>query len=107
MGKTVITAESNELSSRFDRRFGRAAWFCVYDEKTGTYKFLENENRNANHGAGIKVAELMVELKAEKIISGDFGPKAKELLDKFNIQLVIIQDNTNTTIQEIINRLKS
>jgi len=32
--KTIITSTGNELSSQFDKRFGRAGWFCLYDEDT-------------------------------------------------------------------------
>jgi predicted Fe-Mo cluster-binding NifX family protein len=103
--KTIITSAGNEVTAQFDKRFGRAAWFCLYDGSSHTIEFLENENLNANNGAGTKTAEKMVGLKIAKIISGDFGPKAKELLDKFNIQMVIIQDD-NLTIRDIIERLK-
>ena len=47
----------------------------------------------------------MVELGVKKVISGDFGPKAKDLLDKFKIQMVVIQDDT--TVAEIIEKLKN
>ncbi len=103
MSKTVITSLGNELASQFDKRFGRAEWFCVFDNETKESKFIKNEFVNSNHGAGTQAAELMIELKANRIISGDFGPKAKELLDKLDIQMVIIQDITS--IQEIINRI--
>lgn len=104
MSKTVITSTGKELSSKFDMRFGRAGWYCIYDEKNGESEFFENENVNAGHGAGVKGAEKMIELKVDKVISGDFGPKAKELLDKFNIQMVVIQ-NEDFTVQDIINKL--
>jgi predicted Fe-Mo cluster-binding NifX family protein len=87
-------------------RFGRAAWFCVFDDETKASVFYENEHINANHGAGTKASEKMIELKVSKIISGDFGPKAKELLEKFDIQMVIIQ-NDNTSVQDIIDKLNS
>lgn len=103
MSKTVITSLGNELASQFDKRFGRAEWFCVFDNETKESKFIKNEFVNSNHGAGTQAAELMIELKANRIISGDFGPKAKELLDKLDIQMVIIQDITS--ILEIINRI--
>jgi predicted Fe-Mo cluster-binding NifX family protein len=102
--KTVITSTGDELNSAFDRRFGRAAFFCVYNEENGQVAFVENENANANGGAGTKAAEKMVELGVTKIISGDFGPKAKELLEKFKIQMVIIQGDDDT-VRDIINRL--
>jgi predicted Fe-Mo cluster-binding NifX family protein len=104
--KTVITASGDNLAAAFDKRFGRAAYFCLHDEETGSSEFIENGNMNAGHGAGTKAAEKMVELNVQKIISGDFGPKAKELLEKFNIQMVIIQDD-NLTVQDVINKLKS
>ncbi len=103
--KTVITSSGNELTSPFDKRFGRAAWFCLYDEKTRERTFFENQYMNANSGVGTKAAEKMVEWNAGKVISGDFGPKAKDLLDQFNIQMVIIQDE-DVTVQDIIERLK-
>ena len=106
MSKTVITSTGNTLESKFDRRFGRAAWYCLFDEETENVEFYQNENFSANHGAGTKAAEKMIELNVQKIISGDFGPKAKDILEKFNIQMVIIQDD-NTTLQTIINKLNN
>lgn len=103
--KTVISSSGNNINSAFDRRFGRAAWFCIYDEETGNIEFIQNENMNAQNGAGTKSAQKMVELNVKKVISGDFGPKAKDLLDKFHIQMVILQED-QITIEEIIQRIK-
>ena len=102
--KTLITASDNNTEALFDKRFGRAAWFCVYDEDSKDIEFIENMNVNANNGAGTKAAEKAVELDIKKIISGDFGPKAKDLLTKFQIQMVIIQED-ELTINQIINTL--
>jgi predicted Fe-Mo cluster-binding NifX family protein len=103
--KTVITSEGNGVNSLFDKRFGRAAWFCVLDEETGKTEFFENPNKDAQGGAGTKTVEKMVELGVSKVISGDFGPKAKDLLDKFNIQMVIIQDD-DVTVEDVIRKIK-
>lgn len=104
--KTVITSSENNVSAMFDKRFGRAAWFCLFDNENNKVEFIENENFNANNGAGTKAAESMVEMEVNKIISGDFGPKAKDLLDKFNIQMVILQED-DLTIEDIIQKLKN
>lgn len=103
--KTVITASGNNLKSNFDLRFGRASHFCIYDDATQQTEFIENPNVEATGGAGTKVAEQMVNLSVNRIISGDFGPKAKDLLNQFKIQMVIIQDDSQT-IEEILNKLK-
>jgi predicted Fe-Mo cluster-binding NifX family protein len=103
--KTVITASGNIPTSPFDKRFGRAAWFCLFDDVSGQMEFLENEYANANGGAGTKVAEKMVELGVRKVISGDFGPKAKDLLEKFDIQMVVVQDDL--TVELLLEKLKA
>jgi predicted Fe-Mo cluster-binding NifX family protein len=103
--KTVISSAGNKPSSQFDLRFGRAPWFCLLDETTGQTSFHPNENKEASHGAGTRAAEKAIELGASKVISGDFGPKAKELLEKLNIQMVIISDDTYS-IDDIVQKIK-
>jgi len=103
--KTIITSSGDKLTSNFDLRFGRAQWFCLYDETTGETSFHVNPYLEEGHGTGPKVAQFCFELGAEKIISGDFGPKAKDLLEKLKIQMVII-DNENQSIRNIIKQLK-
>ncbi|MDC1106695.1 NifB/NifX family molybdenum-iron cluster-binding protein [Prolixibacteraceae bacterium] len=102
--KVVITSTSDSLTSTFDRRFGRTAWFCILDTEDDAIRFIPNEHLNASNGAGLKAAEMMGELKVSKVISGDFGPKAKQLLDKLGIQMVVI-DEADSLVQEIIERL--
>jgi len=102
--KTIISSSGNTLSSEFDLRFGRAAWFCLLDDETGNSSFFQNEHSEAQGGAGTKASEFVIEKGATKVISGDFGPKAKELLEKFNVQMVIL-DNAKTTIGEIVKKL--
>jgi len=99
--KTLITSVGNSLESKLDLRFGRAMWFCVYNPETNESEFLENLNVNVNGGAGTKAAETAAELGISKIISGDFGPKAKSLLERLKIQMIIMPDNSKS-IQQII-----
>lgn len=104
--KTIITSTGNTTNSDFDKRFGRAAWFCIYDEESKETSFVENQHLNASNGAGIKAAETVAEYDANKVISGDFGPKAKDLLDKLKIQMIIMQDN-DLKISDIISKLSN
>ncbi len=103
--KTLISSTGNNLNSGFDLRFGRAGWFCLLDQETGETSFYENENKEASHGAGTKAVERVVELGATRVISGDFGPKAKELLEKFNIQMVLLSDDSKS-IADIADSIK-
>lgn len=103
--KIVISSEGNSLTSKIDMRFGRAKWFCVYNSENGKTDFVENENIDAQGGAGTKTAELMAELEAKEVYSGHFGPKAESLLKKLNIDMKTFA-NENQTIQQVINNLK-
>jgi predicted Fe-Mo cluster-binding NifX family protein len=102
--KIIITSKGNNLNSKFDLRFGRCAWLCVYNTETKNTEFIENENKNINGSAGTKIAEKVAELGAESVISGDFGPKAKTLLEKLKIQMVIPKEG-NKSIGEMIDQL--
>jgi len=101
--KLIITSAGDNLKSKFDLRFGRSAWLCVYDTDTEEVQFVENENKFVNGGAGTKTAAKVAELGAERVISGDFGPKAKALLEKLKIQMIIL-DEFNKTVGSILEK---
>jgi predicted Fe-Mo cluster-binding NifX family protein len=103
--KTIITSTGNTVKSPFDLRFGRAGWFCLLDEESGETSFHKNDFQDATQGAGTRVVEKVVEMGVSKVISGDFGPKAKDLLDRFNIQMVIISDGSYS-VADIIRKIK-
>ncbi|SHF01366.1 Predicted Fe-Mo cluster-binding protein, NifX family [Mariniphaga anaerophila] len=104
--KVAITSVGNSLKSKLDLRFGRSVWLCIYDTETKQAEFRQNENKDANGGAGTKTAEKVAELGAEQVVSGDFGPKAKALLEKLKIQMVIF-DEPNQTVGGIIEKMGS
>lgn len=102
--KTVITASGDAITNQFDKRFGRASWFCVFDDVLESVCFIENQHVDANNGAGTKTVEKMLELGVKKIISGDFGTKGKEMLERMDVQMVIIQEE-GLSVGDIIDRL--
>lgn len=102
--KTIITASASDVEAKMDPRFGRCAFFCLYDDKDGQTTFIKNEFKDAQGGAGTKVSELMLSMEVTRVISGDFGPKAKGMLDRYKVQLVKMQDDQKT-IKDIISSL--
>jgi|AntRauTorckE6833_2_1112554.scaffolds.fasta_scaffold34370_2 predicted Fe-Mo cluster-binding NifX family protein len=102
--KVVITSKSNSPESKMDLRFGRAPWFAVYNTESGDLDFVANEGAAENSGAGPKVAQLIANLGAVKVFSGDFGPKAKDALQSFGIEMVVLKDEP--MIQTLIQQIK-
>lgn len=103
--KTIITSTGNSLNSKFDQRFGRAGYFCVYDHVNQTTNFVKNNFKDLNGGAGTKSSEMAAELGAKQIISGHFGPKAQTMLNKLDIQMVEI--NEELCVEDIIHKIEN
>ena len=104
--KKIITSTGDSLSSEFDLRFGRANWFCIYDMENRKTEFIKNVNKDLNGGAGTKSAETMAEFGVKSVISGDFGPKAKTMLEELKIQMIILH-KSDLTVQDIINKINT
>ena len=79
--KIAVTAAGPTLDSPLDPRFGRAAYFILYDQESQIFEAADNSpSLNAVQGAGIQAAEKIVKLGAEALISGHCGPKAFRVL---------------------------
>ena len=80
--KIAITATGTTPESPLDARFGRAAYFLVFDPETNTWETVENtQNLNAAQGAGIQSAQNVIRSGARFVITGGHcGPKAFEVL---------------------------
>jgi len=103
--KVAITSTGNSLESTIDQRFGRCAFFVVYDTETGGVEILPNPNREAQEGAGPASVQLVASRDVKKIISGEFGVKIKSLLDSLGIQMVVYKE-PEKTVQSVIDMLK-
>jgi len=102
--KVAITSTGNTLESTNDQRFGRCAYFVIYDTECKAMEFIPNPNKDAEEGAGPASVQLVASRDVNKIISGEFGLKIKSLLDSLKIQLIVIKE-TNKQIKEIIEML--
>jgi len=102
--KIAITSTGNTLESTLDQRFGRCAYFVVYDTESKAMEFIPNPNKDAEEGAGPASVQLVASRNVNKIISGDFGMKIKPILDSLKIQMIILKE-PKKKIKEIIETL--
>lgn len=102
--KTAITSTGNTLESKLDQRFGRCAYFVIYDTETAGLEFIPNHNKEAQEGAGPAAVQLVASRGVKKIISGEFGIKIKSLLDRLKIQMIVMKE-PEKSINEIIEML--
>ncbi len=79
--KIAITSTGDTLNSTIDSRFGRCAFFAIYDTETKSTEFILNPSKEAQEGAGPAAVQFVAAHKVSKIVSGEFGMKIKSLLD--------------------------
>jgi predicted Fe-Mo cluster-binding NifX family protein len=102
--KIAITSTGNSPDSTLDTRFGRCAYFVIYDIENGSTEFIPNQNKDNVEGAGPASVQLVASRGVKKVISGEFGAKVKAIFDQLQIQLVVFNDS-GKTISEIIKLL--
>jgi predicted Fe-Mo cluster-binding NifX family protein len=86
--KIAISSDGEDLNGSIDQRFGRCKYFLIVDIKDGKIiktQAVLNQGAEQGHGAGIKAAQQVGELKVEKILTGSLGPNATAVLDKLGI----------------------
>lgn len=103
--KIVITSSGNSPASIIDSRFGRAAYFVLFDSDNEELKFIENPQKLSVEGAGVAAVQEVASLGANKVIAREFGNKVKGLLSSMDIEMVTLTEEIS--IESIIKRIKS
>jgi len=86
--KIAISSDGDSIDSSVDQRFGRCKYFLIADIENKKVKKTEavlNEGAEQGHGAGIRAAEQVGELKVKSILTGQLGPNASAVLGKLGI----------------------
>jgi len=93
--KIAISASGQELTSQVDPRFGRAAYFIIYDTEADSFEAVSNEaNAGASQGAGVQAAQTVANKKVDWVISGNMGPKAFMALKAAGMKIASWSDGT-------------
>jgi len=103
--RIAISADGDNLDSNIDQRFGRCKYFLVVDIENGKIAKTEavlNKGAEQGHGAGIKAAEQIGELKAEKVLTGQLGPNATAVLGKMGIQSYHASGNAGGAVRQFL-----
>lgn len=98
--KIIIQSEGNTKEAKVDSRFGRCAYFMIYDTESKEYN--ANENTFTNGGsAGVKAGTFVIE-NGDALIGVNIGPNAFQTLNAGNIK--IFSGIPDLSIEENINK---
>jgi len=92
--KVGVLTEGDSLDSFIADDFGRAAFFLIVDTETLDYVVVKNEFANAVEGAGMKVADAIIGLGVDAIITGGIGPHGYDKLTGAGIKVSFDEDGT-------------
>ena len=101
--KTAIPSSGNNIEAPMDLRFGRCAWFCIYDTESNHTQFTENKLMNASEGVGLQAAEFLAKQEVSEVYAMEVGPRAEKMMNKLNIKINLIKERL--TIKQVINML--
>ena len=86
-GKIAVCSTGASSSSPVDERFGRCAYFMIWDPQTGDFTALENTVTDSAHGAGTGAVQALLQNQVELILSQRIGPKAFAVIEQAGIKV--------------------
>lgn len=85
--RIAIPVDEKSIETKVAQSFGRSLYYLVYDTETQEEKFVENTAANAQGGAGIKAAQLVVDQKVEALLAPRCGQNAAEIIESAGIKI--------------------
>lgn len=103
--KVAIPVNDQSITSGVCQSFGRTPYFMMYDTDSKKEEFLENAAAASRGGAGIKAAQVIVDQKAEAVLTPRCGQNAADVLEGSDIKLYqtkgdSIQENIDAFLAE-------
>jgi predicted Fe-Mo cluster-binding NifX family protein len=89
--KIAFTAQGETWDSLMEARFGRTDYLLLWDDGIQVLKSFDNgEGKNEAHGAGPKMAKVLLDLKADVLITGNGpGENANAILGKSGVKIYV------------------
>jgi len=93
--KIAFPTSGKNIEAQLADVFGRAPGFLVYDTEKKTCDVIDNtKNLIAEHGVGMKSAELVTGSGANVIITKNCGPKAQDVFDSAGVKVVLTEESS-------------
>ena len=88
-----VLADGPELSSEVSEDFGHAPFFLIVESETLDFTVVENEFMDSE-GAGMKVAQSIVEIGVDAVVVGGIGTHGFNILNKAGIDVSYDEEGT-------------
>ncbi len=85
--KVAMPVDGKNMETDVCISFGRTPYFLIYDTETEESIFIENIAAESQGGAGIKAAQLLVDRKADALLTPRCGENAAAVIQAANIKI--------------------
>lgn len=93
--KICVSSTGAEPQAQVDGRFGRAAFFLVYDKPSQAWTSIDNStSQAAAQGAGVGAAQRVIDAGVQVVLTGNVGPKAYRALEAAGVAVVTGAEGT-------------
>lgn len=79
--KIAISCDGAQPQDSLSTVFARCECFQIFDSESGEVETHPNTMRDQEHGVGPKVAQWLVDLGVETLVTAKVGPQAQRVLD--------------------------
>jgi predicted Fe-Mo cluster-binding NifX family protein len=86
--RVCVTSAGTSADDPVDPRFGRAAHFLLIDTETRDARCLDDVTA-VSQGAGVRVAQSVIDAGAEAVVTGQIGPRAFDVLAAAGIEVYL------------------
>lgn len=101
---TAVTTESAALKAQISMSFGRCSYFILFDENRNSTEIMRNPFANSlGVGAGIQLAQLLIEKNVDTVISTRMGIGPLRLLSSANVKVYSCAGCTALQAIELLN----
>ena len=97
-----VLSDGEDLASEVSEDFGHAPFFLIVDSETLDYEVIANEFVDAM-GAGMKVADAIIALKVDAVITGGIGSHGYNMLTKAGIAVSFDEEGS---VEECVETFK-
>lgn len=99
-----ITATSESIDGKLDRRFGRCKFFIFVEPATMECRAVSNPALNDSGGAGIKAATTVLKYSPAAVITGLIGDNALKVLKTSTLKVFSCGD---VTVREAVEKYRA
>ncbi len=98
--KIAIPVDEKNIETNVCVSFGRTPYFLIFDTETEESIFFDNSAAASTGGAGIKAAQMIVDQKANALLTPRCGENAANVLKAADVDIF---KTTTASVKENIN----